>query len=77
MSQTLCGYIRGYSTQNPLLELIESWKEARDKNGYSADILMDLLKAFGTINHDLLMSEIARLWDKRNFFETLKELSEQ
>ena len=55
LSQHLCGYRKGYSTQNALLKLIESWK---DKGGYSAAILMDLSKAFDTINHDLLIAKL-------------------
>ena len=46
LSQHLCGYRKGYTTQYALLKLIESWKKYRDNNGYSAAVLMDLSKAF-------------------------------
>ena len=52
LSQYLCGYPKVYSTQYALLLLIEKWKSFRDKGGFSAAILMDLSKAFDTINHE-------------------------
>ena len=58
LSQYLCGYRKGYSTQYALLSLIEMWNQFRDKNGFSAAILMDLSKAFDTINHDLLIAKL-------------------
>ena len=58
LSQYLCGYRKGYSTQYALLSLLEKWKQCRDKNGFSAAILMDLSKAFDTINHDLLIAKL-------------------
>ena len=58
LSPYLCGYRKGYSTQYALLSLIEKWKHFRDRNGYSAAILMDLSKAFDTINHDLLIAKL-------------------
>ena len=45
LSQHLCGYRKGYSTQNALLKLIESWKEVQDKSSYSSAMLMDLSKS--------------------------------
>ena len=58
LSQYLCGYRKGYSTQYALLSLIEKWKSYRDKGGFSAAILMDLSKAFDTINHELLIAKL-------------------
>ena len=58
LSQHLCGYRKGYTTQYALLKLIESWKNVRDNGGYSAAVLMDLSKAFDTINHDLLIAKL-------------------
>ena len=52
------GYRKGFSTQQALLRLIERWKNNLDQNGYCGAILMDLSKAFETINHDLLIAEL-------------------
>ena len=49
----MCGYRKDFSTQQALLSLIVRWKNTLDQNGYSGAILMDLSKAFDTINHDL------------------------
>ena len=51
----MCGYRKGFSTQQELLSLIERWKHTLDQNEYSGAILMNLSKAFDTINHDLLI----------------------
>ena len=58
LSQYLCGYRKGYSTQYALLSLLEKWNQYKDKNGFSAAILMDLSKAFDMINHNLLISKL-------------------
>ena len=58
LSKYLCGYRKRNSTQYALLNLIESWKKYRDNNGYSAAVLMDLSRAFYTINHDLLLAKL-------------------
>ena len=57
-SKYLCGYQKGNSTQYALLSLIESWKKYRDNHGYSAAMLMDLSKAFDTINHNFLLIKL-------------------
>ena len=58
LSPFLCGYRKGFSTQYALVELIEKWKKIVDNQGYSGAILMDLSKAFDTINHDLLLAKL-------------------
>lgn len=58
LSDHLCGYQKGYTTQYPLLDLIEKWKKVRDERSYSAAVLVDLSKAFDTINHDLLIAKL-------------------
>ena len=46
----MCSCRKGFVTLQALLSLIERWKNTLDQNGYGCAILMDLLKAFGTIN---------------------------
>ena len=58
LSQFLCGYRKGYNTQIALMGLIEKWKKALDQKGFAGAILMDLSKAFDTIDHDLLISKL-------------------
>ena len=72
LSQLLCGYRKGYTTQYALLKLIEKWKKVRDNNGYSAAVLMDLSKAFDTINHDLLIAQLHAYGIKGTSLKLLK-----
>ena len=48
---------KDYTTQYAFLKLIENWKKFRDERGYSAAVLMDLPKAFDTINHHHLIAK--------------------
>ena len=54
----LCGYRKGFSTQQTLSSLIEKWKIVLDSKGYGGAVLMDLSKAFDTINHDPLIAKL-------------------
>ena len=54
----MCGYRKGFSTQHALLSLIEKWKNVLDNKGYGGARLMDLSKAFNTINHDFLIAKL-------------------
>ena len=58
LSPHLCGYRKGFSMQTALSSLIEKWKQILDSNGYGAAVLMDLSKAFDTINHELLIAKL-------------------
>ena len=40
------------------MSLIKRWRNTLDQTGYSGAILMDLSKAFDTINHDLLIAKL-------------------
>ena len=50
----MCGYRKGFGTQQTLLSSIERLKNAFDQNGYGGAILIGLSKAFDTINHLLI-----------------------
>ena len=58
LSLYLCGYRKGFNTQHALLTLVENWRESSDNKGFGDAILMDLLKAFDTLNHDLLIGKL-------------------
>ena len=54
----MCGYRKGYNAQYALVALLEKWKKCLDKGGYAGAILMDLSKAFDTIDHDLWIAKL-------------------
>ena len=58
LSPFLCGYIKGYNSQYALLAMIEHWKMPLDNNGLAGGIIMDLSKAFDTINRQLLIAKL-------------------
>ena len=58
LSPYLCGYRKGFSTQLALLSLIEKWKKALDNKDFGGAVLMDLFKAFDTINRDLPIAKL-------------------
>ena len=58
LSDFLCGYRKDYNAQYALLVMIERWKEAWDNGKIAAGLLMDLSKAFDTINHELLIAKL-------------------
>ena len=58
LSPRLCGFRKGYSTQHPLIAMIENWKKTLDKNENAAAVLTDLSKAFDCINHELMIAKL-------------------
>ena len=54
----LCGYRKRYNAEYVLISLIEKWKKFLDNHGYAGAILMDLSKAFDTLNHELLIAKL-------------------
>ena len=45
-------------TQYALLSIIERWKKILDEKGFGGAVLMDLSKAFDTLNHELLIEKL-------------------
>ena len=59
LSDYLCGYRKNFNAQYALVAMIQKWKESLDRNGgMFGAVLMDLSKAFDTINHDLLIAKL-------------------
>ena len=58
LSPFLCSYRQCFKIQYALLSLIEKWKNTLDNKGYTGAVLMDLFKAFDTINHELLIAKL-------------------
>ena len=54
----MCGYRKGYSAQYALLAMLEKWRISLDNGGYGGGILMDLSKAFDTLDHNLLIAKL-------------------
>ena len=58
LSDYLCGFRKGYSTQYCLIFMLEKWKKELDKRMIAAALLTDLSKAFGCLNHELLIAKL-------------------
>ena len=58
LSNLLTGFRKNHSTQHCLRKMLESWKNMLDKEGYVCAMFMDLLKAFDTIHHDLMIAKL-------------------
>ena len=55
------GYQKSNSTKYALLNSIKFWKNPGDNHVYSAAVLMDLPKAFDTIDRDILLAKLFAL----------------
>ena len=57
-SPFLCGFRKNHNSQYSLSKMIEVWKKNLDKGNEIAVILIDLSKAFDTINYSLLLAKL-------------------
>ena len=58
LPKLLTGFRKNQSTQHPLVNMLEKWKNTLDKGSFVCAIFMDLPKAFDTMNHDLLIAKL-------------------
>ena len=72
LSPYLCGYRKGFNAQYALIAMIEKWKKCLDGKGFAGAILMDLSKAFDTINHELLIAKLEAYGFDESALETVQ-----
>ena len=72
LSPFLCGYRKGYSAQHALLSMLEKWRISLDKGGYGGGVLMDLSKAFDTLDHNLLIAKLYAYGFKKSALRLIK-----
>ena len=58
LSRHLCGFRKGYSTQQCLLAMLEKWRSAVDNKKAFGALLTDLSKAFDCLSYELLRAEL-------------------
>ena len=49
---------KAFNTQYALLTLNENWRKNLDNKGFGGAVLMNLSKAFDTLNYDLLIVKL-------------------
>ena len=58
LTNYLSPYLRkGHNTQQALVSFIEKWKKILDDKCFGGAVLMDLSKAFDTLNQELLIAK--------------------
>ena len=68
-SPLLTGFRKNHCTQNVLLNMIEQWKHALDKDKKVGTIFMDLSKTLDTLNHNLLLAKLYAYLCAKLFFQ--------
>ena len=54
----LTGFRKSHNTQNSLVRMIECWKAKLNSGSKVGVLIMDLSKAFNSLNHELLFTKL-------------------
>ena len=69
LSKYFAGFRRNHNTQHAILRMIESFRTLLNKGQEVGVIIMDLSKAFDTLNHKLLLKKLQTYgFDKKLLF---------
>ena len=52
------GFHRGHSTKHAIMQLIDQISSSFEKNHFTLGVFIDLSKAFDTVDHDILITEL-------------------
>ena len=52
------GFRKGHSTDHALIELVYSIYDSFNQNKYTLGVFIDLSKAFGTVDHNILIDKL-------------------
>ena len=56
--QYLCGFRKGYNTQQALVRFLEKCRSVLDSKGFAGAVLTDLSKACDCLNHEFLIAKL-------------------
>ena len=57
LNPLLCRLQQGHGTQHAYFRLLQVWQKDLDESGYNGTVLMDLLKAYDCLPHDLIIAK--------------------
>ena len=62
INESQCAYRNNSSTEQALVNVTEQIYKSIDKRKISLLVLLDLSKAFDSVNHDLLLNKLVNTW---------------